>query len=357
MKGAQAVEKDKGQITERIVEQLKEYLADVPSCSLEPRDQQAGAAPEGADWIGRLQIGQYERSVLIATKPSGQPRLARETVNQLLRWRTQLPDTYCIFGAPYISDVAGKIATEAGVGYVDLAGNCRLCFGSMYIRRAGWPNLAVERRRLRSMYSPKAERILRVLAAQPKRAWKIEPLAAEARVSLGMASKVKRLLEDREWLARGPGGFSLSEPAKLLAEWAANYDYERNTVQDFFSLDPIPQIESKLVDVCQDSCKYALTGFSAAARMAPMVRYQRATAYVIGSLDEVAGRMGLRRVTSGANVSLIKPYDEGVLWGSKEVDGAIVVFALQAYLDLLNFRGRGEEAAEAVLDQVIKPTW
>jgi hypothetical protein len=88
-----------------------------------------------------------------------------------------------------------------------------------------------------------------------------------------------------------------------------------------------------------------------------MVRYQRATAYVIGPLDEVAGRMGLRRVTSGANVSLIKPYDEGVLWGSKEVDGAIVVSALQAYLDLLNFRGRGEEAAEAVLDQVIKPTW
>jgi hypothetical protein len=88
-----------------------------------------------------------------------------------------------------------------------------------------------------------------------------------------------------------------------------------------------------------------------------MVRYQRATAYVSGRIDEVARRMGLKRVTSGANISLIEPYDEGVFLGVQCVDGIRIVSAIQAYLDLLNFHGRGEEAAEAILDEVIKPTW
>ena len=30
---------------------------------------------------------------------------------------------------------------------------------------------------------------------------------------------------------------------------------------------------------------------------------------------------------------------------------------VQVYLSFLSFRGRGEEAAQAVLDEVIKPTW
>lgn len=341
-----------------VVKRLREYLADIPFCILENGAAQAELGDARLDWIGRLRIGNETRLLLIEVRTSGQPRLAREAVNQLLVYRGRLPQACCVFGAPYISEAAGTIATDEGIGYVDLAGNCRICFDSVYIRRAGWPNPVAERRGLRSLYSPKAERVLRVLLAKPKRSWKIEPLAADARVSLGMASKVKRLLEDREWLVRSADGFRLGQPGDLLAEWARSYRHGRNTVHDFYSLDPIPLIESKLAQACQDlRCDYALTGFSAAARMAPMVRYQRVTAYAAGRIDELARRMNLKSVTSGANVSLIEPYDEGVLFQAKEVNGIRIASSVQTYLDVLNFRGRGEEAAEAILDEVIKPTW
>jgi hypothetical protein len=345
-------------ITWKLLEKLREYLADVPFCALGEATAEPRLGDPQVDVAFRLRVGNETQLLLIEIKSTGQPRMARDAVNQLLRYRSRFPQAYCIFGAPYISEAAGRIATDEGVGYLDLAGNCRLCFDNVYIRRADWPNPAAERRELRSLYSPKAERVLRVLLAEPRRSWKIEPLIAEARVSLGMASKVKRLLEDREWVKRETDGFRLSQPANLLAEWAKNYKYGRNNVQDFYSLDPIPQIESELAQACRDApCSYALTGFSAAARLAPMVRYQRATAYVTGRIAEVAQRMGLKRVTSGANVSLIEPYDEGVLLGAKDLDGIRIVSPVQAYLDLLNFRGRGEEAAEAILDEVIKPTW
>ena len=345
-------------ITCKIAEKLREYLSDVPFCSVaESTAKSLPAAPE-VDLVFRLRVGNDTRLLLVVVKRTGQPRVARDAVNQLLRYQSRFPETYCVFSAPYITEAAGKIATDDGVGYVDLAGNCRLCFDNVYIRRSDWPNPAAERRELRSLYSPKAERILRVLLSEPRRTRKIEPLAAEAQVSLGLASKVKRLLEDREWLIREADGFRLTQPDNLLADWARNYKYSRNVVQDFYSLDSIPQMESKLAQVCEDAgCDYALTGFSAGARMAPMGRYQRATAYVSGRIDEVARRMGLKRVTSGANISLIEPYDEGVFLGVQCVDGIRIVSAIQAYLDLLNFHGRGEEAAEAILDEVIKPTW
>ena len=88
-----------------------------------------------------------------------------------------------------------------------------------------------------------------------------------------------------------------------------------------------------------------------------MVRYQRATAYVERDVDELARRLGLKRVTSGANVRLIVPGDEGIFAGVRNVDGVAVAAPAQIYVDLLGQRGRGEEAANALLEGVMKPGW
>jgi hypothetical protein len=39
------------------------------------------------------------------------------------------------------------------------------------------------------------------------------------------------------------------------------------------------------------------------------------------------------------------------------VEGAPVVSPVQLYLDLAQTKGRGEEAAAAILEEVIKPIW
>jgi hypothetical protein len=296
--------------------------------------------------------------VLVEVKTSGQPRIVREAVNQLLQFQSKVPKAYGVLIAPYISPQSAQLCTENGIGYVDLAGNCRLSFRRLYVEREGKPNPVPRRRDLRSLYSPRTTRVLRVLLLNPKKIWKLQPLAQEAGVSLGQVYNVKRLLADREWIRTDEEGLRLVEPGTLLAEWSQNYTYRRNAARDFYSLDGPPEIESKLAIACRDEgIQYALTGFPAAARLAPMVRYQRVTAYVKGGPDDLVKSLGLKQVASGANVTLLSPYDDGVFYGATDVNGIQIVSPVQAYLDLIGFRGRGEEAATFLLEQVIQRQW
>jgi hypothetical protein len=317
-----------------------------------------GRRHERGGFSVEIESGQSPARLVVEAKNIGQPRVVREAVNQWLRYKATCPEAYAVFVAPYISPQAAEICAKEGIGYLDLAGNCRLCFGQVYISKEGKPNPLAQKRDLRSIYSPRAERILRVLLAKPSRAWRVQALAQEAKVSLGQAFNVKKLLTDREWISTTDEGFSLSEPVKLLAEWEANYDPERNETKEYYSMGPIAEIERTLGTYCENQkIPYALAGFSSAARYAPMVRYQRAMAYVGESINGVAQALRLKPVTSGANVSLMAPYDEGVLFGVEKVDGTNVTSPVQTYLDLKQMKARGEEAAEFLKQQVIQPKW
>ncbi len=80
-------------------------------------------------------------------------------------------------------------------------------------------------------------------------------------------------------------------------------------------------------------------------------------AYVVGGLDDLAERLELKAVTSGANVNLITPYDDGVLYGAEAKGDGKVTSPVQTYLDLRQIKGRGEEAAAFLKQQVIQPSW
>ena len=58
-------------------------------------------------------------------------------------------------------------------------------------------------------------------------------------------------------------------------------------MHDFYSFDAPGEIEQRIDEVCRRaSVRYALTAFSGAERLAPFVRYQRATAYVEENLEQ-----------------------------------------------------------------------
>ena len=264
--------------------------------------------------------------------------------------------------APYITPTAATICDQYEVGYLDLAGNCRLAFDQVYIRREGFPNPSIQMRDLRSLYSPRAERVLRVLLTAGKRSWRMQELADEARVSLGQVANVKKLLSDREWIESEEAGFRIrsldAAVMPMIIEWAKNYRTERSITREYYSLQPVPVTEGELVEASRAvGVQLAFSGFSGAARFAPAVRYHRVTTYVLGDVPALAERLGLKPVSSGANVTLLEPYDEGVLYGVRGIDGAPVVSPVQLYLDLAQSKGRGEEAASAILEEVIKPTW
>jgi len=339
-------------------EALRSCLSRVPFLRIKDFKRQTSKKAVRPDLLVSLAFPKGHKVLVGEIKANGQPRVAREAVNQILRYRDLFPDAYGVFLAPYISPKAGEICRQEGIGYLDLAGNCYLCFDGVYIEQEGKQNVYKDKRDLRSLYSPKAERVLRVLLVNARKNWKVEELAKEAEVSLGQVSNVKKLLMDREWIRVDKTGFMMNEPEQLLGEWQENYSFRRNKIHDFYSLRNPGQFEADFVEYCnREAVKYALTGFSGAARLSPSVRYQRAMAYMENVDEGVFPQLDLKKVDSGANVSIFVPYDEGVFYGAREVDGAQVVSPIQVYLDVRAFRGRGEEAAHMLLEKVIRPTW
>jgi hypothetical protein len=339
-------------------EALRTCLSKVPFLKINGIQQQPGKGDKRPDLLVKLLLPDIEKDLVVEIKSNGQPRFAREAVNQLLRYQDVFPRAYAIFMAPYISSKASEICIKEGIGYADLSGNCRLCFEQVYIEQEGRPNLFAKKRDLRSLYSPKAERVLRVLLSKPRERWKFKPLSDEAGVSLGQVANVKKLLIDREWLQTDRDGFSLIAPEQLLNEWAENYTYRKNRVRNFYSLKSVPEIEAGIAEICsQRKLNYALTGFSGAARLAPAVRYQRSFVYIETAEEDIFGQMNFKEVQSGANVSILTPYDEGIFYGALEFEGLKIASPIQIYLDLLGFRGRGEEAARVLLKQIIRPKW
>ncbi|GAG12349.1 unnamed protein product, partial [marine sediment metagenome] len=250
-----------------------------------------------ADLVIEVKLPEGLTTLVVEVKRSGQPRLARNAVNQLLRSAERLPKAYGVFAAPYISPKGAEICQAAGVGYVDLSGNCRLCFDRVFIERTGNPNEFARSRQLRSLYAPKASRVLRVLLANPGRAWKVQELSAEADVSLGHVSNVKQLLEDREWVSSGKEGMALIAPRELLIEWSESYSYRDNELRGYYSIQGITDVEQHLAEACKaEGQRYALTMFSGAARFAVATRYNRVFAYVEGEQAAIASRVGMKAV-------------------------------------------------------------
>jgi len=341
-------------LEKRAIEALNVCLNRVPFLKIEGIRRDAFS--EGVPQILRVEIAHpgSVKYLMIEVMGNGQPRLARQAVNQLLRHRDQCQDVYGVFVAPYISAKSAEICSREEIGYLDFAGNCRLCFDQIYIEQEGKPNVFTKKRDLRSLYSPRAERILRVLSNNSKKVWKTQELAKEAQVSLGQVSNVKKLLLDREWIQIEKNGFFLSTPESLLKEWAENYSFEKNRITDYYSLKDVAEIETELAALCnRKDLLYAFTCFSGAARLAPTVRYQKVFAYIEETKEDVTWQLGLRKVTSGANLSLLSPYDQGIFSGSYETHGVRIASPVQIYLDLSCFHGHGEEAAQALLNQGI----
>ena len=77
--------------------------------------------------------------------------------------------------------------------------------------------------------------------------------------------------------------------------------------------------------------------------------------------DEFRSRLEAKPVDSGENLVVLIPDDDGVFYlgdgGTMEDKRLSCTNAVQTYVDLYHCGGRGEEAAEALLNQRLKPEW
>ena len=306
--------------------------------------------------------GKKEYTLLFEVKSIGQPRYVRMAANQLQTLVSGGRNTYGVFGAPYLSEESIKICRQAGIGCIDVAGNCLLEFDNVYISIQGRPNPYPAKRALKSLFAPKSTRALRVFLCNSRREWTLKELAKEANISLGLASNIKKKLLDYEFIEevttkRGLR-FRTLNPETLLQKWAENYAYRKNKLKSYYSFDQPKEIEQNLADYCKaNRIRYAFTLTSGAALVAPSLRYARVFAYIQDSLESIVQALNWKEVSSGQNVSILEPYDEGIFYGVQDINGIKVVSDIQLYLDLQSYRGRGEEAAQFLLETHLRAQW
>ena len=297
---------------------------------------------------------------------SGQPRWARAACNLLLAQRAHQDDVGLVFVAPYISPASALICQAAGVGYLDLSGNCRLAERGLYVEIAGRPNRFRREGKPTALFAPKAEALLRVLLCDPARPWTTLDLAGEADVSAGQAANVRAALLDREW-ARGaaPAGITLTAPGDCLDAWRAAYRPQRHRVLCRAQLPrTVPDLESGLAEYCRGAgLTYGLSGLAGAARYAPKVTYGHVLAYVdmppgqqCDWADALSGPCS-RADAERTRLTLLGPYHGGVFHRSLIRDRQAVVSPVQCYLDLKEEGGRADEAAKALRKEVLEPAF
>lgn len=315
------------------------------------------------DLIVKVQIKNGSKYLLVfEIKATGQPRYTRMAISQLKEYLLRINNSYGIFASAFVSEGSRKICLENGIGFIDLAGNCFFNFDNVFLSIEGRPNPFPDTRSLRTIFYPKSSRALRVLLCNPKKEWFVKYLAKEANISIGQTSLIKRKLLENELIEELQVGkkakFRILNPEKLLNEWAKNYNYKNNVINNYYSLEDTKTIEKKISDYC-DSKKinYAFTLTSGASMIAPFLRYNRIFFYYTGDIEKISKELDFKEVMTGPNVSILKPYDGGIYYSLQEINGAKIVSNIQLYLDLVNYKERGEEAAKFLLEQKIRKQW
>ena len=317
------------------------------------------ATDVGYDFAVDVTIKNRNWSLLIATKSFGEPRLVREAVAFLSTRARKNPRSCFVFAAPYLSDETQGLCRQAGISFFDLSGNCRIEFDTVLIEKLGRPNRLVERRPLKSLFSAKSSRIVRKMLANPRKAWRVQELARETQTSIGLVSRLKQTMLNMDFL---PVDESLRfpDPESVLRTWTKAYSYKDNDLAEYFApLDTVPENERALVKYCSKhkiDCGLAL--FSSANRVEPFVRgITKGFAFVAEEPAVIASALDWKKVPTVANFMLLRSKDAGYFYDLQTVDELPLVGNIQTFLDLASYKGRGEEAAEHLLERRIRPTW
>jgi hypothetical protein len=275
-----------------------------------------------------------------------------------------------VFAAPYISPRMAQICEDHHWSWFDLAGNCKITIPTfLHIERRGNPPVHEAPRPVANLSTPEAARVIRALLA-PENAnrsvWTQRAMLQETHphVSLGLVNKVVRHLRDEAFVEEvANGGFRLRDPLKLLFAWRNAYRFDRQERRGYFTLMKSKELRSGLSRVGTQTGGHAVYAvFSAAELQAAHVRQAKTWLYLRDKdVPRFARLVEAKPVETGENLIVLIPDDEGVFYMS---DGGFMgegrmacTNAVQTYVDCWHAGGRGQEAAEAILEQRLKPNW
>lgn len=260
-----------------------------------------------------------------------------------------------------------------GWNWYDQAGNCRLEIpGLLLIERSGREPVKLGRRTGgANLGTPEAARVVRALLAAENagKRWTQREMVGHfaelvpqvAAPSLALVNKVVQHLRDQAFIESLPNrGFRVRDYAGLLQAWKQSYRSDRHVRRSYFTLLQGKVLEEQLRSIDPDGLgRIAYGVFSAADLQAPVVRQPRRWLYVRADVErEFASKAEAKIVDSGENVVVLIPSDNGVFYRMEPGASRLACTnGVQTYVDLAQAGGRGEEAAQAILERRLKPAW
>jgi hypothetical protein len=274
-----------------------------------------------------------------------------------------------VFAAPHISPRMAELCESHHWSWFDLAGNCKITVPTLlHIERRGMEPVHRTPRPTANLGTREAGRVVRALLTPfyAGREWtqRSMQMHCEPNVSLGLVNKVVQYLRDEAFIESLPnGGFRLTDPLKLLFAWRDAYRFDQHARHGYFTLLQGKSLRDALSALDAYTGGFvAYAAFSAADFQAPHVRQSKVWLYVAShEFGRFAEMVQAKPVDSGENLVVLKPSDEGVFF---QADGGAsgehrmrCTNVVQTYVDLWHCGGRGQEAAEALLEQRLKPEW
>jgi hypothetical protein len=276
-----------------------------------------------------------------------------------------------VLAMPRVSPRMAALCQEHGWSWYDLAGNCRLEIQDfLLIERSGNAPITTKPRVGANLGTPEAARVVRALLApdNARRRWTQREMVAHFELtpqipapSLALVNKVVQYLREQAILQQLPNrGFRVCEFEGLLDLWRSAYKIDRHLRRPYFTLLQGRAVQDKLRLIDSDGRgRVAYASFSAADIQAPAVRQPRIWLYLNPSFEpDFQTTLEAKPVDSGENLVVLFPDDPGVFYHPELGSGRPpCTNAVQTYVDLASSRGRGEEAAEAILHRRLKPAW
>jgi hypothetical protein len=260
--------------------------------------------------------------------------------------------------APWLSERSRSLLKNEGINYLDLTGN-------VWLELSGMPGLFIDRvakvqggRSRQSevnLRGPKAGRVIRLLAdvTPPYSGF---DLASAGRVTPGYVSKILESLEKQALVERtSRGAVERVEWADLLRLRATTYEVFKTNSATFFVAPEGPNsARERLRDTAHPAL--TLTGSFAAEEFVRVAAPNLLTLYVEKDPSDLISELSLLPADQGANVVLMRPYDDSVVARPRrrEPPGWLPatikkVACAQLALDCLTGTGRMPAEGEALL--------
>ena len=341
-------------------EKLKQLLGQVPSIKLDDMQPEEFSGDCGPDFQVHLRVAGRPRTLVCELSANGQPRHVRYGLFQLHDYVANNGGNLVpIFAAPYLSTDSQALCREHEVGFFDLYGNAFISFDDIYIERLVASAPPAEKRKLKSLFAPKATQVLLVMLRDPERAWRVAELAEASDISLGHASNVRVALLNRGWTSSNLGGISLAKPGAILDTWRDNYEAPEGEKLRYYTPLHGRAFEEAVRSALRleaDKVHAVLASYSAANWLAPYARTGISFFYAddIG-LEKLKDELRLTLTSIGENVVIALPKEKWLLSDTVEpASGIICTSPVRTYLDLAAAGERGREAAEHLRREALK---